>query len=323
MLHDYSKVGWDRMVVDSSTIRRLIGREGSIRLITPGIGLSDSFQASVTIAAMRDYYNIDIYLQTYQPDLFHGNPKCTIVPVGGTGLILNSWSPGRLPPTHMNMNLMTQWNYQVGLWDVPGYRRCEFYPTDVELEYWEVQMNSLRPYVVIQTEASPPRWTYNNMGDVPSSRSEDRARTSAQVDWPLGRWTEVVDRMVRMGYNVVQVGAGHEMWIEGATPLTDIGSRATMLVMKYADLAVVQLSYPMFAANAMGIPSLVFYSGSYTRGYEVLDGVEMIDMTAEVECAPCPIDDSKSWCPGECMSRIAVDYVVGRIEEALSGSTNS
>jgi hypothetical protein len=310
---------WEDMVADSARVHELLSSRSIINIRTPGIGLADTLQASTTIRSIEENYHPElIEIVSYHPELFYGNPRCIYAEwePDPEVIVLDSWPPHKLPNGGIGycgmtqpMPVTAQWDTRVGLYGIPLNTKQEFYPY-LQEDLWgrEIQAR-YGDYVVIHTKASPPRSSYNKYSSIPSSTSEARARTGAQIDWPVDRWVAVASNLRDMGYAVLQVGDGTEEKI--GVDMTTVGVRLTFMVIKYAKLLIGQPSFPMFAANAMGTPILALWNGSYNSEIAQFGDINIIDHAASAPCNPC--SGPKVDCGGYCMDLITVEEILGKV----------
>lgn len=329
MRDTYSR--WEDMERDSSALRSILSDRDTISISTPGIGFSDTLQASTTIRSIDEYYSPkSIVINSYHPELFYNNPRCIsrhTSNIGSGNITLDSWPPSRLPNEGVGYNgidiqipVTGQWDIRVGLYGIPIDNRQEFYPTDDDEIYGIDIRDRYSPYIVIHPTVSPPRVWYNKYNGVPKSDTDRRARSNRQVDWEYSRWIDVINYIKELGYSVLQVGGGFEDILPGCVSMTDIGPRNTFMVIKYAKLLIGQPSFPMFAANAMRVPILSLWNGSYNSEMGQFSDISIVDPTSNISCAPCGgyVDD----CPGYCMDRISTNDVINTILGILDENTN-
>jgi len=140
-------------------------------------------------------------------------------------------------------------------------------------------------------------------------------------NWPAERWRSLA-AMLRTRFDVIQLGDGSELEIEGVRRFAGrLSLRESMAVLSHAQAHVGPDSFLTHAANGLGVPSVVLHGGSRTTvnvGY-----AGNINLHVPMPCGPCYIHQSRGEICGhavECMDRISVEEVHAAVLRQINGS---
>lgn len=175
-------------------------------------------------------------------------------------------------------------------------KKCVLVPTPDELAAASrVAAEIGRPFVLIEPHA------------------KDTA--TANKGYPFPFWQAVADAVRGLGVEAVQVGTGGKPVLDGVRSVAGrLTFRETAALMPHSLTLVATEGGLMHAANAMGLPAVIVYTG-YNRpwfaGYP-----ENVSIFSDFECAPCGLQKP---CPKSmrCRDRITPSMVIDGVTRLL------
>lgn len=318
---DYSELSWNDLRCDSLAAKDILKLRGDISIATPGLGLGDNFQCSAAIRTLSELYTAKVTINCYHPYLFENNPRCEVgTNMGGDNIWLNTWPSTRLPnkgiqPDGTPVCSARAYDILLGGYDHPLNTDSEFYPTTDEM-IWGTEVNKYKPYITIQSSPDPPRKFYNISPNL--ERSDSSGRWMVSTDWYHDRWVDLVGRVNRLGYNVLQIGCEYEDLVTGCIDMRSVGVRKTFVVIGLADLHIGFDSFPQHVANSMGTNTIILLAGR--SNYHQHTNTTYIDMSKGLECSNCRQRDMHidKFCTRVCMDMITTDIVYNTVVGVLN-----
>jgi ADP-heptose:LPS heptosyltransferase len=150
--------------------------------------------------------------------------------------------------------------------------------------------------------------------------------------WDTAKWQELIARInmhLKGKCTFILLGTDVERnlneGIKGTDiPTLDLTGKTSFSQLGYllslCKLLITTDSSPVFAASAVGCPSIVLYGPEWTERSHPLGGGEWHPVTVEAECRDfcCTFPDKPPVCINECMTGITVDMVYEQMQKVLA-----
>lgn len=263
-------------------------------LITRYEGIGDVIMLLPLIKGLaKKYPSGKIYVETNYPEIFLNNPlveqAAKKINEKSIDLYLTPISDMRYP---LNAHITELFCKEFGV-EIPPKKELELF-IEAKEEVGLIKRLGLekRKYIVIQPW--PGKWTRNK-------------------DWYGERWTQVVQFLNSVDYEVFQIGLEGQELVNGVIDLRNKTTiRESAILIKYSRLLITCNSFSQQLAYAVGTKALILYgcSSPVDSSYPEQDYI-----FKNIDCSPC-------WKRAECSDRrcmyyITVENVISKVKEIL------